>query len=35
MGSPEAGVYLANAWVAAASAVAGEIADPAELGAAP
>jgi 3-isopropylmalate/(R)-2-methylmalate dehydratase large subunit len=34
MGSPEAGVYLANAWVAAAAAVAGEIADPAELGAA-
>jgi 3-isopropylmalate/(R)-2-methylmalate dehydratase large subunit len=32
MGSPEAGVYLANAWVAAAAAVAGEIADPAELG---
>jgi 3-isopropylmalate/(R)-2-methylmalate dehydratase large subunit len=34
MGSPEAGVYLANAWVAAAAAVAGEIADPADLGAA-
>ena len=31
MGSPDAGVYLANAWVAAAAAVAGEIADPAEL----
>jgi 3-isopropylmalate/(R)-2-methylmalate dehydratase large subunit len=31
MGSPEAGVYLANAWVAAAAAVAGEIADPSEL----
>lgn len=33
MGSPEAGVHLANAWVAAAAAVAGEIVDPAELGA--
>ncbi len=32
MGSPEAGVYLANAWVAAAAAVAGEIVDPAEIG---
>jgi 3-isopropylmalate/(R)-2-methylmalate dehydratase large subunit len=32
MGSPEAGVYLANAWVAAAAAVTGEITDPAELG---
>jgi 3-isopropylmalate/(R)-2-methylmalate dehydratase large subunit len=31
MGSPDAGVYLANAWVAAASAVAGEIVDPAEV----
>jgi 3-isopropylmalate/(R)-2-methylmalate dehydratase large subunit len=31
MGSPEAGVYLANAWVAAAAAVAGEIVDPAEV----
>jgi 3-isopropylmalate/(R)-2-methylmalate dehydratase large subunit len=31
MGSPDAGVYLANAWVAATAAVAGEIADPAEL----
>jgi 3-isopropylmalate/(R)-2-methylmalate dehydratase large subunit len=31
MGSPEAGVHLANAWVAAAAAVAGEIVDPAEL----
>lgn len=34
MGSSEAGVHLANAWVAAAAAVAGEIVDPAELGAA-
>jgi 3-isopropylmalate/(R)-2-methylmalate dehydratase large subunit len=32
MGSPDAGVHLANAWVAAAAAVAGEIVDPAELG---
>ena len=32
MGSPEASVYLANAWVAAAAAVAGEIVDPAEIG---
>jgi 3-isopropylmalate/(R)-2-methylmalate dehydratase large subunit len=32
MGSNEAGVHLANAWVAAAAAVAGEIVDPAELG---
>jgi 3-isopropylmalate/(R)-2-methylmalate dehydratase large subunit len=32
MGSSEAGVHLANAWVAAAAAVAGEIVDPAELG---
>ena len=31
MGSNEAGVHLANAWVAAAAAVAGEIVDPAEL----
>ena len=31
MGSGEAGVHLANAWVAAAAAVAGEIVDPAEL----
>jgi 3-isopropylmalate/(R)-2-methylmalate dehydratase large subunit len=31
MGSPEAGVYLANAWVAAAAAVAGELVDPAEV----
>jgi 3-isopropylmalate/(R)-2-methylmalate dehydratase large subunit len=31
MGSPDAGVYLANAWVAAAAAVAGEIVDPAEI----
>ena len=31
MGSPEAEVYLANAWVAAAAAVAGEIVDPAEV----
>ena len=28
MGSPDAGVYLANAWVAAAAAVAGEIVHP-------
>jgi 3-isopropylmalate/(R)-2-methylmalate dehydratase large subunit len=34
MGSSEARVHLANAWVAAAAAVAGEIVDPAELGAA-
>jgi len=33
MGSAEAGVYLANAWVAAAAAVAGELVDPAQLGA--
>jgi 3-isopropylmalate/(R)-2-methylmalate dehydratase large subunit len=32
MGSSEAGVHLANAWVAAAAAVAGEIVDPAEIG---
>ncbi len=31
MGSSEAGVHLANAWVAAAAAVAGEIVDPAEV----
>jgi 3-isopropylmalate/(R)-2-methylmalate dehydratase large subunit len=31
MGSNEAGVHLANAWVAAAAAVAGEIVDPAEV----
>jgi 3-isopropylmalate/(R)-2-methylmalate dehydratase large subunit len=31
MGSPDAGVYLANAWVAAAAAVAGELADPADI----
>jgi len=31
MGSPEAEVHLANAWVAAAAAVAGEIVDPAEI----
>ncbi len=31
MGSPEAEVYLANAWVAAAAAVAGEIVHPAEV----
>jgi 3-isopropylmalate/(R)-2-methylmalate dehydratase large subunit len=31
MGSSEAGVHLANAWVAAAAAVAGEIVDPTEL----
>ncbi len=28
MGSPDAGVYLANAWVAAAAAVAGELVSP-------
>jgi 3-isopropylmalate/(R)-2-methylmalate dehydratase large subunit len=32
MGSGESSVYLANAWVAAAAAVAGEIVDPAEMG---
>lgn len=32
MGSSESSVHLANAWVAAAAAVAGEIIDPAELG---
>jgi 3-isopropylmalate/(R)-2-methylmalate dehydratase large subunit len=31
MGSSAAGVHLANAWVAAAAAVAGQIVDPAEL----
>jgi 3-isopropylmalate/(R)-2-methylmalate dehydratase large subunit len=31
MGSPEARVHIANAWVAAAAAVAGEIVHPAEL----
>lgn len=31
MGSPEASVYLANAYVAAAAAVAGELIDPSEL----
>ncbi|MEX1311545.1 MAG: 3-isopropylmalate dehydratase large subunit [Candidatus Sulfomarinibacteraceae bacterium] len=31
MGAETAGVYLANAWVAAAAAVAGEIVDPTEL----
>ena len=31
MGSPEAGVYLANAWVAAAAAVAGELVHPAVI----
>ncbi len=35
MGSPEARVHLANAWVAAAAAVAGEIVDPADLVEAP
>jgi len=32
MGSPEASVYLANAWVAAAAAVAGELVHPRTLG---
>ena len=32
MGSTESAVHLANAWVAAAAAIAGEIVDPAELG---
>jgi 3-isopropylmalate/(R)-2-methylmalate dehydratase large subunit len=32
MGSGEAGVFLANAYVAAAAAVAGEIVDPSEIG---
>jgi 3-isopropylmalate/(R)-2-methylmalate dehydratase large subunit len=31
MGSAEANVYLANAWVAAAAAIAGEIVDPREF----
>jgi 3-isopropylmalate/(R)-2-methylmalate dehydratase large subunit len=31
MGSPDASVYLANAWVAAASAVAGELVHPGEV----
>ena len=31
MGSPESGVYLANAWVAAAAAVAGELVHPREI----
>lgn len=31
MGSPEAGVHLANAWVAAAAAVAGELVHPGEI----
>jgi 3-isopropylmalate/(R)-2-methylmalate dehydratase large subunit len=31
MGSPDSEVCLANAWVAAAAAVAGEIVDPAEI----
>jgi 3-isopropylmalate/(R)-2-methylmalate dehydratase large subunit len=31
MGSPEAEVHLANSWVAAAAAVAGEIVDPADV----
>ena len=31
-GSPEAGVYLANALVAAAAAVAGELVHPATIG---
>lgn len=31
MGHPGAGIYLANAWVAAAAAVAGEIVHPAEV----
>jgi 3-isopropylmalate/(R)-2-methylmalate dehydratase large subunit len=33
MGSPEAEVHLANAYVAAAAAVAGEIVHPSEVGA--
>ena len=35
MGSPEAEVHLANSWVAAAAAVAGEIVDPADVLGAP
>jgi 3-isopropylmalate/(R)-2-methylmalate dehydratase large subunit len=31
MGSPEAEIHLANAWVAAAAAVSGEIVDPADV----
>jgi 3-isopropylmalate/(R)-2-methylmalate dehydratase large subunit len=31
MGSPQAEVHLANAWVAAAAAVAGEVVDPADV----
>jgi homoaconitase/3-isopropylmalate dehydratase large subunit len=31
MGSGEAEVYLANAWTAAATAIAGEIVDPREF----
>ena len=31
MGHPDSRVYLANAWVAAAAAVAGTIVDPASL----
>jgi 3-isopropylmalate/(R)-2-methylmalate dehydratase large subunit len=31
MGSPEAGIHIANAYVAAAAAVAGEIVDPADV----
>ena len=31
MGSGEAEVHLANSWVAAAAAVAGQIADPADV----
>ncbi|MGI9659245.1 MAG: 3-isopropylmalate dehydratase large subunit [Gaiellaceae bacterium] len=31
MGSPDAEVHLANSWIAAAAAVAGEIVDPAEV----
>jgi 3-isopropylmalate/(R)-2-methylmalate dehydratase large subunit len=31
MGSPKAGVYLANAYVAASAAVAGELVDPADI----
>jgi 3-isopropylmalate/(R)-2-methylmalate dehydratase large subunit len=35
MGAPESGIYLANAYVAAAAAVAGEIVDPREMGGLP
>jgi 3-isopropylmalate/(R)-2-methylmalate dehydratase large subunit len=31
MGHPESGVFLANAWVAAAAAVAGEIVPPGDI----